>query len=55
MKEYTVDVGGIEHTVLLSDEDAKRLGAKSTEEKVVSAPEDKVVKTSESKQIKKKG
>ncbi len=26
MKEYTIELGGIEHTVQLTDEDAKRLG-----------------------------
>jgi hypothetical protein len=26
VKEYTVDIGGIEHTLQLSDQDAKRLG-----------------------------
>jgi hypothetical protein len=26
MKEYRVTIGGLEHTVLLSDEDAKQLG-----------------------------
>lgn len=39
MKEYTVVVGGLEHTVLLSDEDAKRLGA--TEVKQAEAPANK--------------
>lgn len=28
MNEYTVDIGGTEHTLLLDEEDAKRLGAK---------------------------
>lgn len=28
MKEYTVEVNGVEHTFQLSDEDAERLGAK---------------------------
>lgn len=27
MDEYTVSIGGIEHTMLLDPEDAKRLGA----------------------------
>lgn len=27
MKEYTLNIGGIDHTVTLDDEDAKRLGA----------------------------
>ena len=39
MKEYVIDVGGLEHTVLLSDEDAKRLGA--TEAKAAPAPANK--------------
>lgn len=29
MKEYTVEIGGLEHTVLLTDEDAKRIDAKA--------------------------
>lgn len=29
MKEYTVDIGGIEHTLQLSDEDAKARGLTS--------------------------
>lgn len=29
MKEYTVEIGGLEHTLLLSDEDADRMGVKS--------------------------
>lgn len=36
MKEYTVVIGGVEHTVQLSAEDAKRLGA--TEVKSADAP-----------------
>lgn len=48
MKEYTVEIAGIEHTMLLSDDDAKRLGAK-----VIDAPENKVVKATESKTTKK--
>lgn len=27
MQEYIILIGGLEHTVLLSEEDAKRLGA----------------------------
>jgi hypothetical protein len=30
MKEYVVDIGGIPHTVLLTDEDAKRYGDRAT-------------------------
>ena len=29
MKEYTVDIGGLEHTLLLTPEDAERMGAKA--------------------------
>lgn len=28
MKEYTVTIGGLEHTMLLTDEDAERMAAK---------------------------
>ena len=34
-KEYTVDIGRVPHTMLLSPEDAKRLGAKPVEQKQV--------------------
>lgn len=34
-KEYTVDIGEVPHTMLLSPEDAKRLGAKPVEQKQV--------------------
>lgn len=30
LKEYTVDIGGVEHTLQLSDEDAKRYGDNAT-------------------------
>lgn len=33
MQEYTVIIGGIKHTVQLSDEDAKRSGAVPVETK----------------------
>lgn len=33
MKEYTVVIGGIEHTMLLTEEDAKRRDAKPVETK----------------------
>jgi hypothetical protein len=36
VKTYTVNIGGLDHTLLLSDGDAKRLGAK-----VVETPEAK--------------
>jgi len=39
MKEYIVDIGGLEHTMLLSDEDAKRMGA--TEVKQAEKPANK--------------
>ena len=39
MKEYTVVIGGIEHTVLLGADDAKRLGA--TEVKAAEQPANK--------------
>lgn len=40
MKEYKVDINGIEHTFQLDDEDAKRLGVK-TETKAADAPANK--------------
>jgi len=33
MKEYTVTIGGIEHTLLLDDEDAEARGAKPVQHK----------------------
>ena len=30
LKEYTVTIGGVEHTMQLSDEDAKRYGDAAT-------------------------
>lgn len=39
MKEYTVVIGGIEHTLQLNDADAKRLGAVET--KVAPGPANK--------------
>lgn len=39
MKEYTVEIGGLEHTLLLSDEDAKARGL--TETKAAPAPVNK--------------
>lgn len=41
MQEYTVDIGGLEHTVLLSDEDAKARGLKPVETKEAVAPNNK--------------
>lgn len=40
LKEYTVDIAGIPHTVQLSEEDAKRQGAKPAETKAA-APANK--------------
>lgn len=34
-QEYTVEIGQVPHTMLLSPEDAKRLGAELVEEKQV--------------------
>lgn len=39
MKEYTIEINGVEHTFQLSAEDAKRLGA--TEVKQADAPANK--------------
>lgn len=41
MKEYTVTIGGIDHTVQLSDEDASRLGAEPVATKESAAPKNK--------------
>lgn len=43
MKEYTVTIGGVEHTMLLSDDDAKRYGdaAQPVKEKAAPAPKNK--------------
>lgn len=38
MKEYRVTIGGLEHTVLLSDEDAKQLGDAATPVTTKAAP-----------------
>ena len=38
MKEYTLIIGGIPHTVLLDEADAKRLDAKPVETKQAPAP-----------------
>jgi len=40
-REYTVTVGGVEHTVLLDSEDAKRFGARAVEAKRADAPANK--------------
>lgn len=37
MKEYKIEVNGVEHTFQLSDEDAKRLGVKGVDAKGVDA------------------
>ena len=49
MKEYTVDVNGVEHTFQYSDEDAKRLGLKSADAKAADAPANKARKTTANK------
>ena len=49
MKEYKVDVNGIEHTFLLDDEDAKRLGLKSADAKAADAPANKARKSAANK------
>jgi hypothetical protein len=41
VKEYSVNIGGLEHTVLLSDEDAKARGLSATETKESPAPKNK--------------
>lgn len=33
LKEYTVDIGGVEHTMLLDEADAKRRGATPVQQK----------------------
>jgi hypothetical protein len=43
MNEYVLDVAGIEHTVLLDDDEAERLGAKAK------APENKAREASDKK------
>lgn len=45
MKEYTVSINGIDHTVQLDDEEAKRLGAKAASSKS-STPQNKSRSTS---------
>lgn len=40
MQEYTVEIGGLEHTVLLSDEDAKARGL-TAKTKESAAPQNK--------------
>lgn len=45
MKEYRIDIAGLEHTVLLSDEDAKARGLKPVEEKAAPAPANKARET----------
>lgn len=41
MKEYTIDIAGLPHTVLLDDAEAKRLDAKPVEVKQAPAPANK--------------
>lgn len=41
MKEYTVTIGGVDHTMQLSDEDAKRMDAKPVSTKAADAPANK--------------
>lgn len=41
MKEYVISVNGIEHTVQLTDEDAKARGLKPVETKEAAAPQNK--------------
>lgn len=41
MKEYTVTIGGIEHTMQLTAEDAKRYGDNAVEKKAAEAPANK--------------
>lgn len=40
-KEYTVTIGGLEHTMLLDDLDAERMGAKPVEAKAAVKPANK--------------
>lgn len=41
MQEYAIDIDGIEHTVQLSDEDAKARGLKPVATKEADAPKNK--------------
>ena len=43
-KEYTVTINGIEHTLLLTPEDAERYGDDAVEVKAAPAPANKAVK-----------
>lgn len=49
MKEYTVDIGGVEHTMLLDDADAKRLRGKAAQAKKAPAPLNKASKPAANK------
>lgn len=40
-KLYTVNVSGVDHTMLLTDEDAKRYGARAVETKAAEPPKNK--------------
>lgn len=48
MQEYAVNIGGLEHTLLLSDEDAKRLDVKPAT-KAADAPANKARTSSNKK------
>lgn len=48
-KPYTVTIGGLEHTLLLSPEDAERYGEDAVLTKQVEAPANKAVKTPSNK------
>lgn len=41
VKEYTVIIGGLDHTMLLDDDEAKRRGAKPVQTKQAPAPANK--------------
>lgn len=41
MKTYTVTINGVEHTMRLSDEDAKRMDAQPVKEKAAPAKSNK--------------
>lgn len=48
MQEYTVEIGGIEHTIQLTDEDAKARGL-TAKSKAADAPKNKAATASKSK------
>ena len=41
MKEYTINIAGLSHTVLLDEVEAKRIGAKPVETKQAPSPANK--------------